>query len=626
MVTVTVIAALVVPCVVAGNVRLVGETDTVVCGTSVVPLSGTLCGLFIALSVITKVPLLGLVPVGVNVTAIVQVMPAGSGSASVEQVPPETANGLSPVVMLEKEIVPPPVLVFFTVTVIGELVVFCKVAGNVKLPGVICTAICGTSVVPLKGTSCGLLAALSAIVKVPLLGAVPAGVNVTAIVQLAPAASGELSVEQVPPDTANEPSPVEIFEKVMVCDAVLVFFTVTDIGELAVLCSVAGNVSDAGVTVTVGCPAVVPCSATSCGLPEVALSASVKVPVLAAVPVGVNVMRIVQVDPAAIGEASVEQVPPEIANGPLMVMLENVSVSEPVLVFFTVTVIGALVVFCACAGNVTLAGVTITVVTCAVVVPLSVTVCGLPVALSLIESVPVLGAVPVGVNVTKIVQLAFCAIPLPVVEQVPPETANGPVVAMIEKVTLTAVALVFFTVTVMGALVVFRFCAGKVSVGGVTVTVAVAVAVVPLSVTVCGLPVALSSNTSVPLLGAVPVGVNVTNTVQELPGEMPVPPSVQVPPAATAKGPVVAKLDRTAFATLLTLLVSVTVTGPLVVFCGVAGKDTLEGRRIVRGVTPVPDKLTVCTVPGPFASLVTVRVPCTGPTAVGANEMLKLQL
>lgn len=88
--------------------------------------------------------------------------------------------------------------------------------------------------VPLKGTSCGLVAALSAIVKVPLLGAVPVGVNVTAIVQLAPAESGELSVEQVPPETVNGPSPVEIFENVMVCDEVLVFFTVTDIGELAV--------------------------------------------------------------------------------------------------------------------------------------------------------------------------------------------------------------------------------------------------------------------------------------------------------------------------------------------------------------------------------------------------------
>jgi len=72
-----------------------------------------------------------------------------------------------------------------------------------------------------------------------------------------------------------------------------------------------------------------------------------RVPLLAAVPVGVNVMKIVQLAPAAIGEASVEQVPPEIANGPVVAMLVKVSVSDPVLVFFTVTVNGALVVFCA---------------------------------------------------------------------------------------------------------------------------------------------------------------------------------------------------------------------------------------------------------------------------------------
>jgi hypothetical protein len=89
------------------------------------------------------------------------------------------------------------------------------------------------------------------------------------------------------------------------------------------------------------------------------------------------------------------------------------------------------------------------------VVPLKVTLCGLPVALSVIESVPLLAAVPVGVNVTKMVQLAFCAMPLPVVEQVPPETANGPVVEIFENVTFVALVLVFFTVTVIGALVVF---------------------------------------------------------------------------------------------------------------------------------------------------------------------------
>ena len=264
-VTVTGIGALVVFCSVDGKVRLAGATVTVVCGTSVVPFNGTLCGLFGALSEIVSVPLLGSVPEGVNVTAIVQLAPAANGGASVEQVPPETANGPpSPAEMLVNETVPPPVLVFFTVTDIGLLVVFCAVAGNVKLPGVICTAITGINVVPFSVTLCGLFGALSVIVKVPLLGDVPVGVNVTVIVQLDPAGSGEASVEQLPPDTANGPSPVEIFVNVIVPPPVLVFLTVTVIGLLVVFCSVAGNVKVPGVTVTeIVCATVVPLKATN---------------------------------------------------------------------------------------------------------------------------------------------------------------------------------------------------------------------------------------------------------------------------------------------------------------------------------------------------------------------------
>jgi hypothetical protein len=198
-----------------------------------------------------------------------------------------------------------------------------------------------------------------------------------------------------------------------------------------------------------------------------------------------------------------------------------------------------------------------------------------------------------------------------VVEQVPPDTANGPVVAMLEKVTLIAVLLVFFTVTVIAALVVFCACAGKVSVGGVTITVGVAcVVVVPLNATLCGLPVALSASVSVPELGAVPVGVKVTRMVQELSGEIPFPPIAQVPPAATANGPVVVALLKIQFATLLSLFVTVTVMGLLVVFCACAGNVKLGGAMVmVSGFTPVPERLTVCTVSGPAASLVIVSNP-----------------
>jgi hypothetical protein len=101
--------------------------------------------------------------------------------------------------------------------------------------------------------------------------------------------------------------------------------------------------------------------------------------------------------------------------------------------------------------------------------------------LSVTDKFPLLGAVPVGVNVTVIVQVAFCAIPAPDVEQVPPETANGPDAEIAEKVTFVAVLPVFFTVTVIGALVTPCTVAGKVSEGGVKVTVMVCTKVVPLN-------------------------------------------------------------------------------------------------------------------------------------------------
>ncbi len=245
--------------------------------------------------------------------------------------------------------------------------------------------------------------------------------------------------------------------------------------------------------------------------------------------------------------------------------------------------------------------------------------------MSVTDKFPLLGAVPVGVNVTVIVQVAFCAFPGPDVEHVPPETANGPVVEIAEKVTFVALVLVFFTVTVIDALVVFCACAGKVSEGGVKVTVTAAAVVVPLNVTLCGFPVALSSSTSVPELGAVPVGVNVTRIVHEVSGAIPVPPVGHVPPEI-ANGAAEPALVITRFATLELLFCTVTVIGALVVFCACAGKVRLGVTVIVSGETPVPDKLTVCTVFGPFALLVTVNSPCTAPAPVGANETLTLQL
>ena len=81
--------------------------------------------------------------------------------------------------------------------------------------------------VPVKPTVCGLLGALSAIESVPVRWPAAVGVNVTAIVQLAPAAT-ELpqalvcakSPDAVTPEMVNDALPV--FVSVTVCAALAV--------------------------------------------------------------------------------------------------------------------------------------------------------------------------------------------------------------------------------------------------------------------------------------------------------------------------------------------------------------------------------------------------------------------
>jgi hypothetical protein len=86
------------------------------------------------------------------------------------------------------------------------------------LPPTVSVNVCGTTVVPLNATLCGLSTALSVMVKVPLLASGPVGVNVTPIVQLAPTASPcgppSFVIAHVPPETANGPL-AEISEKKM---------------------------------------------------------------------------------------------------------------------------------------------------------------------------------------------------------------------------------------------------------------------------------------------------------------------------------------------------------------------------------------------------------------------------
>jgi hypothetical protein len=102
-------AALVVPAATSENVRLLGETETLVPA----PLKLTVCGLPLALSVMLRVPLTVPAAVGVNVTLIEQAVPA---AMPVPQVGDDAEKLLAPAVtwMLEKSSVAVPELVTVT--------------------------------------------------------------------------------------------------------------------------------------------------------------------------------------------------------------------------------------------------------------------------------------------------------------------------------------------------------------------------------------------------------------------------------------------------------------------------------------------------------------------------------
>ena len=149
-------------------------------------------------------------------------------------------------------------------------------------------------------------------------------------------------------------------------------------------------------------------------------------------------------------------------------------------------------------------------------VPLSATVCGLPVALSAMLSVATSSPVAAGVKVTPIVQLALAAkVPVGLHAFVPLASAKllllEPVIEKLVKVTGPVPVLV--TVTFCAGLVEFTGCEANVRLLGVTVTVA-GPFTVPVNATVCGLPVALSAMLMAAVRVPVAVGLKVTLIVQ----------------------------------------------------------------------------------------------------------------
>ena len=152
-------------------------------GAIPVPVSGTVCGLPAALSVTLTVADRAPVVVGVNVTLMVQLVPA----ASVEPQPfvCEKSPGFDPArAMLEIFSVADPVLVKTTDWDRLEVPVVC--VPKDKLVGANETAGAPDVPVPVSATLCGLPAALSLMLTAADRAAATVGVKVTLMLQAAP--------------------------------------------------------------------------------------------------------------------------------------------------------------------------------------------------------------------------------------------------------------------------------------------------------------------------------------------------------------------------------------------------------------------------------------------------------
>jgi hypothetical protein len=263
----------------------------------------------------------------------------------------------------------------------------------------------------------------------------------------------------------------------------------------------AEKVKEAGERLTNGATTPVPVRLTV-WVAGLALSAMVTAPVLAPTAVGLKVTLRVQLAPAA-------TLAPQVLvweKSPLAVMLVTLRATFPVLL--SVTVCALLLVPTACAGKVREAGERLT--RGAVPVPVRLTVCVAGLALSVMVKVAVSEPARVGVKVTLRVQLA------PAVSLEPQLLVWAKsllfVPAMVTPVTLSVVLPVFNSVTVCAALVVLSTWLPNERVVGDRL--ATAPTPVPVSITVCGLIVALSVMVSAPDLVPGAVGVNVTLTEQ----------------------------------------------------------------------------------------------------------------
>jgi hypothetical protein len=182
---------------------------------------------------------------------------------------------------------------------------------------------------------------------------------------------------------------------------------------------------------------------------------------------------------------------------------------------------------------------------------------------------------------------------------------------------LKAAFPVLLRITLSATLVVPTFWLPNVRL--VTERLAVAAVPVPVKLTVCGLPAALSKMLTVAVRVPAAVGVNVMLIVQLPPAATELP-QVVVSGKSPGLSPVTIKLVMPK--RVLPLFVKLTVCAGLLVPTSWLPKVRVEGERPIPGAVPVPVRLSVW---GLLAALsVNVTEAVRAPAALGANETVSV--
>lgn len=241
------------------------------------------------------------------------------------------------------------------------------------------------------------------------------------------------------------------------------------------------------------------------------------------------------------------------------------------------------------------------------------TVCGLPVALSVMLTEAVRVPVAVGVKVTLIVQLVATASEPPHVFVCAKSPLFVPVMAM--PAIVNGAVPVLHRLTICAPLVPPTIWPPKLRLAPPSATIGAMP--VPVSDTICGLPAALSLMVTAPLRIPLSAGVKVTLTVQLAPIPTLVPQLL-----VCAKSPDAAMLATVSAAS--PVFVNMNCLALLVVFTSWLGKAMEETDRLTNGAMPVPAKLSVCGLL--LASSKTVTVAVRLPRSEGVNVTLITQL